>query len=173
MSRLFSVGVVILLTACAAIEQLEPPKVEIFGFEAVAHEHGHVHSHGHGHSDDHSHGHHDHHEALPGFRIGVFVRNPNDININPKTMEYRITLENDVVLSGRMTDLQRIEGLVRKQYDFVFVPSDPGQIAALHELLQRGHDEYEYELLVRVSFSGYASDYTARDSGEIDLDDYH
>lgn len=165
---LFGSALLLLLAACAGVQRLEPPKVEIFGFEAVPHQHGHTH----GHDGRYSHGSHQHDTSLPGFRIGVFVRNPNDININPSSLQYRITLEDDVILSGRMTDLQRIEGLVRQQYDFVFVPHDPDQVEALHDLLNRRQGDYDYELDVRVSFVGYGRDYTAQDSGEIDLHNY-
>ncbi len=148
MKKLSFIAVVaLLLSACASVELgLEPPKVEVFGFE----------------SENYG-------GEVPGFRIGVYIRNPNDININPTAIDYRITLEDEVVLVGREVELDRINGLVKAEYIINFRPVSQDDIVKLRTLMSRFEESYDYDLNITASFEGYRREFTARDSGEVEL----
>lgn len=206
MNKLSVLTITLLMATSVAAQRLEPPKVEIFGFEVVEHNqhadagghdhanvahhdnanhhahdhnnnhgHGHEHSHAdsHGHDDDHGHKHAAHNADIPGFRIGVFIRNPNGININPTTMDYRITFENNFTISGTRVIEEPIPALVKAEYDFVFVPTDHAMAEQLREYMSHHNDDVEYHLDVAVGFKTYRQKYTAKDGGSVNLHNYH
>lgn len=147
-SRRFMTLIVLLtLTACSALANLERPDVDITSFRLAPQTSGNT----------------------PRFDIGIQIINPNNRALPLRGMSYSLEIEGERILSGAKPDLPQIPAFGTAEFVIQASPDLIGSARLIADLLSRQRNTLEFTFSARLDAGPMLPDIRITESGHFDL----
>ena len=145
--RLITLIVLLTLTACSVLGNLERPDVNVTSFRLAPQTAG----------------------STPRFDIGIQIINPNNRALPLRGMSYSLEIEGERILSGAKPDLPQIPAFGTAEFVIQASPDLIGSARLIADLLSRQRDALEFTFSARLDAGTMLPDIRIRETGRFDL----